>query len=349
MRPVLHQHPGPARRVRPGGVVHQPRVVGPEPAEDRHVVGADRDVHRVELQQPDPGEQPREVATGGRAGRPRVGEPLCRERGAAGGGGADHVDGVPTAMSPTAMSHRHVPTASPRRCPRRRCCQPPPTFSGTGSAGRLAERAAQDPRDVAGALGSGAVGSGRSAAITMTTATSTIAPPTSCSAENRSPATTTPSSDGDHRVHVGVGRDRRDGQGRQRVGVGAERAERDEQRHVEPRPPRHRRDCRPGAAARRRSSRRRRGSPRRSAAARSRARTGSPGTASRVAAKVPVAQPAPASSTSGGPHQALPETPPEPPDGPTSTSSASPAAPTSTPSTVARRGRSPVSARSTAM
>ena len=34
---------------------------------------------------------------------------------------------------------------------------------------------------------------GRSAAITMTTASSTIAPPTSCSAENRSPATTTPS------------------------------------------------------------------------------------------------------------------------------------------------------------
>jgi hypothetical protein len=38
-----------------------------------------------------------------------------------------------------------------------------------------------------------AAGAGRSAAITITTATSTIAPPTSCTAENRSPATTTPS------------------------------------------------------------------------------------------------------------------------------------------------------------
>ena len=64
MRPVLHQQPRPAGRVRPGGVVDQPRVVGAEPAEDRHVVGADRDVHRVELQQPDPGEQPREVPAG---------------------------------------------------------------------------------------------------------------------------------------------------------------------------------------------------------------------------------------------------------------------------------------------
>ena len=45
--------------------------------------------------------------------------------------------------------------------------------------------------------------------------------------------------DGDHRVDVGVGRDGRDGQGGQRVGVGAERPERDEQRHVQPGPPRH--------------------------------------------------------------------------------------------------------------
>ena len=52
---------------------------------------------------------------------------------------------------------------------------------------RLAEWAAQDPdrRALPGR---------RSAAITITTATSTIAPPASCSTENRSPATTTPSS-----------------------------------------------------------------------------------------------------------------------------------------------------------
>ena len=118
VRPVLHQHPGTARRVRPGGVVHQPRVVRPEPAEDRHVVGADRDVHRVELQQPDPGEQPREVAAGGRARRPRVGEPLRRQRGAAGGGGADHVDGVPGCGVPrrdAASRHRHFPAPDQRR------------------------------------------------------------------------------------------------------------------------------------------------------------------------------------------------------------------------------------------
>jgi hypothetical protein len=67
-------------------------------------VGADRDVDRVELQQPDPAEHAREVAAGGRAGRPRVGEPLGGQRGSAGGGGTDRLDGgrhvVDVASSP---------------------------------------------------------------------------------------------------------------------------------------------------------------------------------------------------------------------------------------------------------
>ena len=150
VRPVLHQHPGPARRVRPRGVVHQPRVVRPEPAEDRHVVGADGDVHRVELQQPDPGEQPREVAAGDRARRPRVGEPLRRERGAAGGGGADHVDGVPAPVprQDAASRHRQFPARSAaggRRVPGGRDPEHPPEIVREVRPGR-ASRAGSTAR-----------------------------------------------------------------------------------------------------------------------------------------------------------------------------------------------------------
>ena len=67
------------------------------------------------------------------------------------------------------------------------------------------------------------------------------------------------------------------------------------------------------------------------------------GTGSRVVAKVPVAQPRLASSTSHGPHHVVPCTPPE--AGPANTSTASPTTPTPTPAIVAVRGRSPVSAR----
>src|SRR3954447_9428948 len=59
------------------------------------------------------------------------------------------------------------------------------------------------------------------------------------------------------------------------------------------------------------------------------------GTGSRVVANVPLAQPIAASTTSHGPHQALPSVPPDPAVGAASSRTASPHTPTATPATVA--------------
>ena len=155
VRPVLDQQPGPPGGVRPGRVVDQRPIVAAEPAEQRHVVRAHRDVDRVELQQPDPVQRAHQVPAGDRAGRVGRAEPLRGEGRAAGGGGTEDVDGRRTAHVGDGASH-------PRQC-------------------AAVDRPPQPAR------------AGRSARTTSSTETSTTTPPTSCTAENRSPTTSTPS------------------------------------------------------------------------------------------------------------------------------------------------------------
>ena len=62
------------------GVVQERVRIGPQPREERHVVGAHQDVDRVDLKQADAIEHPAQVADIDAAARPRVNEALGRER-----------------------------------------------------------------------------------------------------------------------------------------------------------------------------------------------------------------------------------------------------------------------------
>ena len=64
--------------MRPRGTVKHVPLVGPEPAEDRRVVRADRDRHRIELQHLDARDQPPQVRAGDRTDRPGLAKALCR-------------------------------------------------------------------------------------------------------------------------------------------------------------------------------------------------------------------------------------------------------------------------------
>ena len=92
VRPVLDEQPGAARRMRPRRLVDQRPVVGAEAGEHRHVVGADGDVHRIELQEPQALQEGAEMASGDRTGRVGPPEPLRGQHGPAGGGLPDRLD-----------------------------------------------------------------------------------------------------------------------------------------------------------------------------------------------------------------------------------------------------------------
>ncbi len=78
VRPVLHQQPRRTGAVRPRRTVEHVPVVGPEPAEDRRVVGAHRDRHRIELQHLDARDQPPQVRAGDWTDRLGLAKALCR-------------------------------------------------------------------------------------------------------------------------------------------------------------------------------------------------------------------------------------------------------------------------------
>ena len=80
MCPVLEQPPWTPS----GSPVEQSRVVTAHPTEQRHVVGPDGHVHRVDLKLADPVDHLLKVSRGHRAGGPVTTETLGRERDAAG-------------------------------------------------------------------------------------------------------------------------------------------------------------------------------------------------------------------------------------------------------------------------